>query len=110
MFLHDTSKNWSSEDYIFAYARITQPISHLHLSTYDNIFQKQPRFSLNFQFNPLHNKFYEWTTQYCSILSPHSFYHSSDLKPLLHSTMLQPFFSWFFAIDTAMLQIYLNVA
>ena len=48
-------------------------------------------------------------SRYCSQLPEHSHYDKSDLNPFFYRTLSQPIPQWFFAVETAMLQIYSTV-
>ena len=69
----------------------------------------QPRIPLSFQLHFSRNSLPECTAQYCSDMSPHSHYQSTDINPLFHSIKLKPISTWSLAFETAMLQIYSNV-
>ena len=55
-------------------------------------FHTQPRFTPSFYINLSQNKFCGGTAQYCSVLSPHSQYQSTDLNLLFHRIKIRPFF------------------
>ena len=86
----------------------TQPLSHLHFSTFEIVFLTQPRLPLNFQLNFSRNKFLERTAQYSSGLPPHS-HQRTGLKSFFNSILLKLLSTWFLAIETGMLQSFSNI-
>ena len=104
MFSHDISENWSIQVHFFAYAHNTASLAHLHISSYETFFHRQPRIPRKFKKTLFRNQFSECTAKYCSDSPPHSHFQSIDVNSLFHSPMLKPSSAWFLAIETAMVQ------
>ena len=109
MFLHDTPETWCAQVRFLSYAILTQPISYPHFSPHEIVFHTKPHIPLKFQLKLPGIEFCEFTAQYYSGFAPQSHYQLIDSSPLLHSIIFKSFSIWFFAIKTAMLQIYLKV-
>ena len=63
MFLHDAPENWSIKIRCFTHAQISQPISHLPISTNEIVFHTQPCIPLTLQLNLFRNIYRECTVQ-----------------------------------------------
>ena len=105
MFLHDTPKDWAFQVHMYAYAHNSQPHSELNLSPHEIVFHTQPKI-LTFDLNINRNTSKTCISKFCSQLPEHSHYDKTDLNTFLYRTLSKPIPLWFFAVETAMLQIY----
>ena len=106
LFLDDIPKSWYIQLHFFAYAHITQPFSHLHISTYEIVFHTKQRIPVNFHLNVSRNSIRKFTAQFCIEVPPHSHYQSIASN---HSVILKPLSTWFLHIETAVRQFYSKV-
>ena len=109
MFLHDTPKDWAFQVHMYAYAHNSQPLSELNVSPHEIVFHTRPRIPLTFDLNLNRDTSKTCISRYCSQLPEHSHYDKSDLNPFFYKTLSKPIPQWFFAVETAMLQIYSTV-
>ena len=107
MFLHDTPKDWAFQVHMYAYAHNFQPLSELNVSPHEIVFHTRPRIPLTFDLNLKTSK--TCISRYCSQLPEHSHYDKTELNPFVYRTLSKPIPQWFFAVETAMLQMYSTV-
>ena len=108
MFLHDTPKDWAFQGPMYAYAHNSQPSSELNISPDEIVFHTRPRIPLTFDLNlietPLKHVFHAIALHFQNT-------HIMTNQTLIHfyRTLSEPIPQWFFAVETAMLQIYSTV-
>ena len=109
MFLHNTPQDWALQVHMYAYARNSQPISELNVSSYQVVFHTRPKIPLTFDLNLNRNSSNTCISQYCTQLPEHSHYDNTDLNLFFYKTLSKPIPQWFLAVETAMLQKYSTV-
>ena len=109
MFLQDTPKDWAFQVHMYAYAHNSQTLSELNISPHEIVFHTRPRIPLTFDSNLTRDTSKLCISRYCSQLPEHSHYDKTDLNPFSYRTLSKPIPQWFFAVETAMLQIYSTV-